>query len=695
MTKLEKIEKLNSVLNTVKSEFIGLDSIIDEIGNSILPWYVTPEVIKRPVVISLWGMTGTGKTSVINRIIQLLKLEDKSFFYDCGIESVERNSYKSSFSEQLLELVSGEDDEITDNVTKDLIFVLDEFQHARTLDEDGCELNKSNFRDVWSLIDSGIVTISSSSSSYYDISGINSFVEDIVCFNNSHPGFKTNSCFVTGTDVDIVLKELGLFYYDRGNGLYNNNRDNPVSDYVVNDSDNFYDDGRVKPLNILTTRYARLISRILPDGLEKLRNCTTLEECVDLLVETRDKIISPKRLDCSKSLIFIIGNLDEAFKVGSNIDPDIDADIFYDKTSKVSIGDIKTSLRKRFRDEQIARFGNNIIKYPTINSEGFKKIISQEVKRICNEFENSESIIINTTDRFLDLLYSEGVFPVQGTRPVYTTIGSLFTPLLSDILIYKSEHKDITSVIIDVESSNFRVPSINILLRYNDGVDTAKNIKLTLGALRCPVDRKTRFANAVHELGHAIVITRLTGRYPDEIVAVSINKGGFCMDYDKERSTEIQRAIDIEHQVMICMAGYAAEQLFFDEKHRLLGSSSDLDKAWEILSDAVYNCGYFSFMKFFSKEITSTTQGIPLGFDTDKLDTEDRIKKLWSSYWDITVSIISNYKELIAKAALELGETGKMSGDRFKEFLKSEALEIEEIKKNLSDDYYLEVLKNI
>lgn len=693
MTKLEKIEKLNSVLNTVKSEFIGLDSIIDEIGNSILPWYVTPEVIKRPVVISLWGMTGTGKTSVINRIIQLLKLEDKSFFYDCGIESVERNSYKSSFSEQLLELVSGDDNELTNNVSKDLIFVLDEFQHARTLDEDGCELNKSNFRDVWSLIDSGIVTISSSS--YYDISGLNSFVEDIICFNESHPGFKTKSCFVTGTDVDIVLKDLGLFYYDRGSGLYGNNSDNPVSDYVVNKSDNFDDNGNIKPLNILTTRYARLISRILPDGLEKLKNCTTLDECVDLLVEARDKIISPKRLDCSKSLIFIIGNLDEAFQVGSNIDPDIDADIFYDKTSKVSIGDIKTSLRKRFRDEQIARFGNNIIKYPTINSEGFKKIINQEVKRICNEFENSESIIINTTDRFLDLLYSEGVFPVQGTRPVYTTIGSLFTPLLSDILIYKSGHKDITSVIIDVESSNFRVPSINILLKYNNGVDTAKNIKLTLGALRCPVDRKTRFANAVHELGHAIVITMLTGRYPDEIVAVSINKGGFCTDYDKERSTEIQRVIDIEHQIMICMAGYAAEQTFFDEKHRLLGSSSDLDRAWVILSDAVYNCGYFNFTKLFCKEITSTTQGIPLGFDTEKTEAEKEIKNLWCKCWDNTLSIINSNKELIAKAALELGETGKMSGDRFKEFLKSEASKIEEIKKNLSDDYYLEALKNI
>lgn len=41
-------------------------------------------------------------------------------------------------------------------------------------------------------------------------------------------------------------------------------------------------------------------------------------------------------------------------------------------------------------------------------------------------------------------MYSEGVFPVQGVRPVYTTIGTLLTPLLSDILINRiAEDKEV------------------------------------------------------------------------------------------------------------------------------------------------------------------------------------------------------------------------------------------------------------
>jgi cell division protease FtsH len=70
-----KIETLEKVKSTLKSEFIGLDEIIDKIITAITPWYVTPEVIQRPIVVSLWGMTGTGKTSVISRLIELLDIK--------------------------------------------------------------------------------------------------------------------------------------------------------------------------------------------------------------------------------------------------------------------------------------------------------------------------------------------------------------------------------------------------------------------------------------------------------------------------------------------------------------------------------------------------------------------------------------------------------------------------------------------
>ena len=71
---IDKSDKLKSVINQLKKEYIGLDSIIDEIHNLIEPWYIFPSSQIRPTVINLWGLTSTGKTSLIMRLFNLLDL---------------------------------------------------------------------------------------------------------------------------------------------------------------------------------------------------------------------------------------------------------------------------------------------------------------------------------------------------------------------------------------------------------------------------------------------------------------------------------------------------------------------------------------------------------------------------------------------------------------------------------------------
>ena len=80
----ERIKTLEKSLSILKQEFVGLDKIIDELGENISSWYITPEIITRPVIVSLWGMTGTGKSSVIKRLLELLGLERNSMTFDCG-----------------------------------------------------------------------------------------------------------------------------------------------------------------------------------------------------------------------------------------------------------------------------------------------------------------------------------------------------------------------------------------------------------------------------------------------------------------------------------------------------------------------------------------------------------------------------------------------------------------------------------
>ncbi len=58
-----------------------------------------------------------------------------------------------------------------------------------------------------------------------------------------------------------------------------------------------------------------------------------------------------------KALIFILANLDEAYHFADVITPDISADEFYNLSKSININDIKSALKSRFRNEQIARLG--------------------------------------------------------------------------------------------------------------------------------------------------------------------------------------------------------------------------------------------------------------------------------------------------------------------------------------------------
>ena len=55
------------------------------------------------------------------------------------------------------------------------------------------------------------------------------------------------------------------------------------------------------------------------------------------------------KLDFKDSLVFVIGNLDEAYDVSFNVNPDMSPDQFHKITKKITVVDIKEALKDRFR----------------------------------------------------------------------------------------------------------------------------------------------------------------------------------------------------------------------------------------------------------------------------------------------------------------------------------------------------------
>lgn len=675
---IEKIKKLEEIKEKLKKDFIGIDDVIDRVIKAIGPWYFTPEVIERPLVVSLWGLTGTGKTSLVRKLVEYLEMSDKLVYFDCGELDKDSGNTISTIIDQ-----SFGEEEFLGGPKDDIIFVFDEFQCARTIDAHGEELSKANLRAVWSIMDSGILNINEYR---YDVIKFSDFVEDLSQFSKENPGMQISNGHYDKKDIPTVMKTIGVFHYGREMDDREDNSD--------------------KDLDILPSWQRRVFINYLSkhqtgygfSEMKRLCSCTNLEEFVSILKDA-DKIIStPKKIDCSKSLVFVLGNLDEAYNICNDISPEVDADMFRSITEDIGITEVKTALQERFRNEQIGRLGNNLITYPSLSKKNFSDIIDKEISRILDKIKD---VKIEVGKNFKNLIYTEGVFPAQGVRPVFSTIGNLLTSRISVVICEKTS--DTKKVIIDTKSKNFDKDSIEIFITfYDENNKIIKEVKeietLGLGKLR-NIDNCGRIiAQAVHESSHAVVYLKRTNRFPTSIVAVS-SMGGGVMYMDHQKSTDISTREEVDSNVMVSLAGFLGERLFFEEDKCLMGSGSDINEAWEELSDAFYLRGYNTPFKFSPKFGSTDSVGKPLG----NLDAESDIngvrKDLVEKFEVLkkrTEKILESEKDLIREMALYLSKNRTMSPTTFKNYIKkySKTMNLDDIKKaeKSQNEYYKKAL---
>ena len=141
----EKNALIENTIKVLKQEFVGIDKQIDDIMNNVRTWFLFPELQKRPVVINLWGLSGIGKTSLVKRISELLRIEKDYVYFNFAAIS-ETSSWEI---EEMLE------DQLS-NESSRRVFVYDEFQYANTINPmTGEENGKKGLKPFWELLDSG------------------------------------------------------------------------------------------------------------------------------------------------------------------------------------------------------------------------------------------------------------------------------------------------------------------------------------------------------------------------------------------------------------------------------------------------------------------------------------------------------------------------------------------------------------
>jgi cell division protease FtsH len=512
-------QKLDYIKSELKKDFFGIDDVIDRIVDSLECWYLLPEAIVFPVIVNLWGLTGVGKTDLVRKLAVLLGFKDK--FVEIQMDGFSNGSgYRENSISAILEGSSIQEGEQG-------IVLLDEFQRFRTIEGNGADIKVERYQDVWMLLGNG--------------------------------QFASDCSWLSTLEYHLAQED----YWD-------DYKEHPAPPDPAKEAAKEATEEAKKPKRFKTSIWQAQSFKKMLKLKESLQEIMEWEK--EYLVQRVRECIKDQSgltLDYSKVLVFVCGNLDEAFAQMSHKteDCDTDADVYYKLSKKISVFNVKQVLKTRFKPEQIARMGNNHIIYPSLSRIAYQQIIERTCRRYLDTVNEKTGVQFIAEPQMLQEIYTNSVFPTQGTRPVFSSIHKILSSSPIQIVLWAFDN-NVTkvSLTIDVErsmlcalSEDGRQFCVPVILDVN--VQKKKN----------SIDFNTLVA--VHEAGHAIVhcVTKLVA--PTEVkINIASFKGGFTSLVDGE----IYSKDCVEKHIAICFAGLVAEELVFGTQYRSTGAESDI-----------------------------------------------------------------------------------------------------------------------
>ena len=563
----ERKEKLEYVKKELKKKFIGIDRVIDRIIDNIALWYMTPEIQFRPLIVSLWGITGVGKTDLVRTLVNLLEFTDK--FIEIQMDM--KLEYSRNI-ENYLES-SGVD------CNEPAILLLDEIQRYRTIDESGAMMENKHFNDIWMLLSDGKFQ------------------------NNSQRKREI---------MDMLFEEM--YWLDQ--------RENAPDDEITDSPDVQITPTKSKPKKKkdpkkikyhtsywTANRFKKMLNlNISPEEIMKM----SLEQRMEIMEESLKAKNVNEGKSYEKLLIFISGNLDEAFHMADDVeDSESDADIMHELSKRVNIIHIKHALRLKFKPEQIARFGNNHIIYPCLDKKAYQKIIKMNCQEILDRIKTKHGISIELSDAVYDVIYQNGVFPAQGVRPAISTVFNVLGSNLPHFIYHALIH--------DVKYFKLDYSKENLFAEINYK-RVSKKIALELDEIRNSKSIDEVMLITVHEIGHALVYAIVFNTPPKQITTNSAGlENGFVINH-----TAVDNKTFIKNKLAVYMAGLVAEEMVFGEEFKSRGASMDILFATDIAAHYVRNYGMDSTISHIQK--TSVQTSHQANHDIEK--TNDIIENL-------------------------------------------------------------------
>jgi len=706
---LKKKERLELLKVKLKKDFVGIDNIIDDVVSSISPFYLFPESIKRPIVINLWGMTGTGKTSLIESLVDFLKQKHCFVKFDVGEYCDSDDKLKKELATKIKK--------VNGNST---ILLFDEFQLGRTIDETGKEIDRNSLRPIWELIDSGVI--------YTHNSGIYMGLIDLID--------KIKKCIELGVEVDkdgyVIRKEdiydsffkedYGYVPYDykecyvlEGDDEYNSSDiSHPIELEEDEDYENLSKDGNdkkkdkkkdkvekspiyveadsintywwsgakgkfKKPRFIKMAMFEEFLYEATPAFFNDIKNFENhkhmFEKSLPQLLQFLqndflERIELTKKVDFSQSVIFCVGNLDELYRGEEhNVSPDEDADLFHENSLDITLPQVKDALASRFRMEQIGRLGNTHYIYHTLNRASYEKLIKMYLKNKSKYLKKNFGLDINFDLSVNDVLYSEGVYPSQGTRPLLSTFNSMIESYVTKIITELSVNFDTADKISwRYEKQKYYVVASN---EDNEEMLYDYDVECKLEKLRNSDSSELQALVAVHESGHALISCLTTAVAPIEVLSKTADLSeGLCKHNYKDL---IYTKDFLVKELQILLGGIEAEKFVFGDDLCTIGAGSDLSSATDLAFNIIKRYGMDKYPALMSSDAEADMQGTYVRDDSGKL--EKKVLALLKDAQKEVVKLLEENEEYLLLLSDALMKKSKINEDEVKEILSG--LEIE------------------
>lgn len=689
-----KKELLKNAEKVLKAEFVGIDEIIDGTLLNIRPWFLYPELQDKPLVITLVGLTASGKTSLVKRLAELLDITgDMGYFNFAEIGEMKSWEIEDNFDENI-------DDGVSNKV-----FVYDEFQYAATIDEHGSEKdNKTGLKPFWELMDSGKLH---RRISMYDIHHLEKLLNYAYRINKVCDIKLVNGHWVNS---DECLSSFSAYDKEKFECVFNiqeNKSDDESTDNVKrthrfdsdfelvcadnDDSGIFITNGYITKLHAMYQRTYHSLDSI--DFYNMITKFSFAELCefIEDLVKKGKKGYD---MDFSKSVIFVLMNLDEAYQMSFNVNPDMLPDQFHKITKKLTIVDIKEALRKRFRNEQIGRLGNLFMIYPSFSEESFRKIIDLLLNKYAKDIYEKWRIKLEYEESIKEMIYKDSVFPTHGTRPIISSIHEIIKTKLP-LAVDNLGEKNIYSV--DKMVYSFNDGHVKIVSYYEGKVVGETDLKqnLRIDNHRGNGNKEQQALVAVHESGHFVMYAKLSGKMPEKLCSGTAQSGtGGFMISDIDDSDKIYSKEDCMDDIKVSLGGYVAEKLVFGDMRRTNGASDDLKKATTMASAMIRKYGLGSRPEVTTYMIGENgTFGGMIVNDDSKTPVNAEIRNIIMACMTEVENTFNepHWKKMLKDSALYLSEYTIMSKEKMEELYNDIPENIRLVK---DENFYRDRIKN-